>query len=143
MGSTFKAKKKQAAASNSSNNTETDAAEDDELTAENDSVTYFKLHTFVVNVVDKHNENKLVFITLEVFCEINKADDKGLIDAHIAPIKDTIITYVSGLSRDKIQTQKQKKELQKILTQRVSAVLKELTGKKVVSELYLTRIIIQ
>lgn len=135
MGSTFKAKKKEAAAK-SSKKTET-------TTSEDESATYFKLHTFVVNVVDQRYKDKLIFLTLEVFCKINQPDDKWLIDNNIAPIKDTIITYISGLSRDKIQTQKQKKQLQKDLTLRVANVLKELIGKEVISDLYLTRIIIQ
>ncbi|MCK5649096.1 MAG: hypothetical protein KAI22_09470, partial [Gammaproteobacteria bacterium] len=80
MGSAFKAKKKEAAASKSSKNTEINTTEDDELTADDDSATYFKLHTFVVNVVDQRYEDKLIFLTLEVFCKINQPDDKWLID---------------------------------------------------------------
>ncbi|MCU7800358.1 MAG: flagellar basal body-associated FliL family protein [gamma proteobacterium symbiont of Lucinoma myriamae] len=61
----------------------------------------------------------------------------------MAPIKDAIITHTSGLFRQQIQTQKQKKELQTHLTEKVANRLKTLTGKKVISDLYLTRIIIQ
>lgn len=147
MGATFKAKKKAASAADSSMSAENKTSEDDEAldenTSDDDSASYFKLHTFVVNVVDKRDEDKLLFLTLEVFCEIKQTDDRWLIDTHIAPIKDTIITYISGLNRQTIQTQKQKKALQKELTLRVSNTLKKLTGKNVVSELYLTRIIIQ
>ena len=85
----------------------------------------------------------MFFLTLEVFYEIINTDDKGLIETHIAPIKDAIITYTSGMFRQQMQTQKQKKGLQKELTKKVSKLLKKLTGKKVISDLYLTRIIIQ
>ncbi|NOQ77838.1 MAG: hypothetical protein GQ546_00395 [Gammaproteobacteria bacterium] len=105
--------------------------------------TYFKLHTFVVNIRDERYPGKLLFLTLEVFCEIKDEDDKWLIETHIAPIKDTIITYTSGLFRQQIQTQKQKKALQESLTQKVRSLLKTTTGEKVISNLYLTRIIIQ
>ncbi len=147
MGSTFKAKKNNVSSANSSINTENSSSDNNETSDKNntddDSATYFKLHTFVVNVVDKHEEDKLLFLTLEVFCKINQAEDRWLIDDHLAPIKDTIISYVSGFNRQKIQTQKQKKELQYELTLRVAQVLKELTGKRVISGLYLTQIIIQ
>jgi len=147
MGATFKAKKKAASEANSSINAEDTTSENEDVPDDNlpedNSASYFKLHTFVVNVVDKRDEDTLLFLTLEVFCEIKQTDDRWLIDTHIAPIKDTIITYISGLNRQTIQTQKQKKALQKELTLRVSNTLKKLTGKNVVSELYLTRIIIQ
>ncbi len=141
MGSTFKAKIKEPS-SDSSINVQQATSEDNESLDE-DSSSYFQLHTFVVNVVDQRDANKLLFLTLEVFCKINEPDDKWLIDNHLAPIKDSIITYVSGIERQKIQTQKQKKAMQKELTQRVSIVLKQLTGKNVLADLYLTRIIIQ
>ena len=70
-------------------------------------------------------------------------DDRWLIDTHIAPIKDIIITHVSGIERQKIQTQRQKKELQQVLSNKVTAQLKKLTGKTVINDLYITRFIIQ
>jgi len=112
-------------------------------TAEEKSGDYFKLHTFVINVRDDRYPGSLFFLTLEVFCEIINPDDKWLIETHIALIKDTIITYTSGMFRQQMQTQRQKKRLQKELTKKVSKLLKKLTGKKVISDLYLTRIIIQ
>ncbi len=106
-------------------------------------VNYFKLHIFVVNVTDKRFSDKILLLTLDLYCEIQNLDDKSLIDTHIAPIKDSIITYLSGIDRQEIQTPKQKKSLQNDLTQRVSDVLLKLTGKKVVSGLYITRMIIK
>jgi len=106
-------------------------------------VNYFKLHIFVVNVTDKRFSDKILLLTLDIYCEIQNLDDKSLIDTHIAPIKDSIITYLSGIDRQEIQTPKQKKSLQNDLTQRVSDVLMKLTGKKVVSGLYITRMIIK
>lgn len=146
MGAIFKAKKKEA--QEAAKRAEIEKAEQEaEEALNNDStdedVTYFKLHTFVVNVIDQRNEDKLLFLTLDIFCKISNPDDKWLVDNNIAPIKDTIITYTSGLNRQEIQTQKQKKELQKELTLRVTDILKKLTGKRVISDLYLTRIIVQ
>jgi len=144
MGSTLKAQKEGSIAIPFMDSGSDEKKTDDDLTIQDDSLsTYFKLHTFVVNVVDSRYEDQLLFLTLEVFCKISDADDKWLIDNHIAPIKDAIISYTSGLNRQTIQTQKQKKALQKELTLRVSNRLKKLTGKKVISDLYLTRIIIQ
>lgn len=145
MSSTFKEKKQQSSSANNkvkSEKDESDADDQDDKSSEA-NISYFKLHTFVVNIQDKRIQNKLVTITLEVFCEIKNSDDKWVIDTHIAPIKDAVITYVSGMNRENIQTQKQKKELQQQLTDRVSAVLKELTGKNVINGLYITRFIIQ
>lgn len=138
MGSTLKEQKKQILFSSE----ETETSNED-VTVEEKPGTYFKLHTFVINIRDKRYPGKLLFLTLEVFCEIKDEDDKWLIETHIAPIKDAIITYTSGLFRQQIQTQKQKKQLQKDLTVQVRNLLKKLTGKNVISDLYLTRIIIQ
>ncbi len=133
MGATFKAKKKDA-----SGKINTEISDN-----KSDSSTYFKVHTFVVNVIDQQKNDTLTFLTLEIYCKINESADKWLIGHHMAAIKDTIITYTSGLKRQVIQTQKQKKTLQKELTLRVAERLKNLSGKKVISDLYLTRILIQ
>lgn len=144
MGATFKAKKKEAADKAAAEKLaqEKKQAEENEAAAE-EAKTYFKLHTFVVNVIDQNKKDKLLFLTLDVFCEIKQADDRWIIDEHIAPLKDTIISYISGLKRQAIQTQKQKKSLQQELTKRVQKVLKKQTGSKVISQLYLTKFLIQ
>lgn len=144
MSSTFKEKKKAAEAEKKAE-AERKAKEEAEQSKNSaaDTATYFKLHTFVVNVVDTRDMDRILFLTLEIFCKIQDSDDRWLINNHLAPIKDTIITYISGLNRQEIQTQKQKKSLQKELTERVSNLLQKLTGKKVISDLYLTRIIVQ
>lgn len=138
MGSTLKKQKTQTFFSSDKSK-----VDKNKKIAEEKSGDYFKLHTFVINVRDERYPGSLFFLTLEVFCEIINPDDKWLIETHIAPIKDTIITYTSGMFRQQMQTQKQKKRLQKELTKKVSKLLKRLTGKKVISDLYLTRIIIQ
>lgn len=145
MGATFKAKKKEAEEAEKKDEEERIAREEAEQSknASDEAVTYFKLHTFVVNVVDTRDTDKLLFLTLEIYCKIQDSEDRWLINNHLAPIKDSIITYISGLNRQEIQTQKQKKSLQKTLTERASSTLKKLTGKKVISDLYLTRIIVQ
>ncbi len=148
MGATFKEKKKEAAdkqaALDAKEAAEKKAEEEQKEEQKAEALTsYFRLHTFVVNVIDEQNVDKILLLTLEVFCEIKDPDDRWLIDEHLAPIKDSIITYISGIKRQEIQTQKQKKALQKELTLRVSAVLKKLTGQDLISNLYLTRIIIQ
>jgi len=144
MSSTFKEKKKQISAAKNQQKSDQEQSPDEEdnkpLAA---NISYFKLHTFVVNIQDNRQPDKLVTLTLEIFCEINNSDDKWLIDTHIAPIKDSIITHVSGIERERIQTQKQKIDLQQELTDRVSSVLKNLTGQKVINGLYITRFIIQ
>lgn len=139
MGSTLKEQKTQTFFSSN----ESAVNNNKEEVQEEKPGTYFKLHTFVVNIRDERYPGKLFFLTLEIFCEIKELDDMWLIETHIAPIKDAIITYTSGLFRQQIQTQKQKKELQKHLTEKVANRLKTLAGKKVISDLYLTRIIIQ
>lgn len=144
MGSTFKAKIRKSDASEAAAKAKQQKEERqrNEVNA-NKPVNYFKLHIFVVNVTDKRFSDKILLLTLDLYCEIQNLDDKSLIDTHIAPIKDSIITYLSGIDRQEIQTPKQKKSLQNDLTQRVSDVLLKLTGKKVVSGLYITRMIIK
>jgi flagellar basal body-associated protein FliL len=118
-------------------------AKQEEQEAVNDNSSYFRLHTFVVNILDQRYQDKIQLLTLEVYCEINDEAYRYLIDDHLPAIKDTIITHVSGLDRQQIQTQKQKKELQQILTTKVSTLIKQLTGKTIVNDLYLTRFLIQ
>ncbi len=144
MGATFKAKKKEAADKAAAAKLAKDKQQaEEEAAASEEAETYFKLHTFVVNIIDQRMPDKLLFLTMDIFCKIKQADDRWLIDEHIAPVKDTIITYTSGLKRQQLQTQKQKKALQQELTQRVQKRLKYLTGNKVISDLYLTKFIIQ
>lgn len=142
MGSTFKAKKQQNSSSSDSELLEKQEEDSESVGPETES-SYFKLHTFVVNVVDKRTRGNLVFLTLEVYCEIRDVNERWLIDKHLGPIKDTIITHISGLNREEIQTQKQKKELQAHLSEKTKLLIKRLTGKDIINELYLTRILIQ
>ena len=142
MGSTFKAKKQQSNSSSESELIEKQEEDSEAEGAETES-SYFKLHTFVVNVVDKRAHGRLVFLTLEVYCEIRDANERWLIDKHLGPIKDTIITHISGLNREELQTQKQKKELQAYLSEKTKLLIKRLTGKAIINDLYLTRILIQ
>ena len=143
MSSTFKEKKQQRSSAKNNLETDTEGSDNEQNSPSDDNISYFKLHTFVVNIRDKRIQNNLVTITLEIFCELKEPQDRWIIDTHLAPIKDTIITRLSGIQRETIQTQKQKKELQQELTNRVSAVLQKLTGKTVISGLYITRLIIQ
>ncbi|MCP3850356.1 MAG: flagellar basal body-associated FliL family protein [Gammaproteobacteria bacterium] len=142
MSGAFKEKKKEAEDAKAA------AEEKAKLEAEQKSLegaeaTYFRLHTFVVNVIDQREPDRLFFLTLEIYSKIYNSDDRWIVNTHLAPIKDIIISSVSGLERQDIQTQKQKKALQKQLTQKVSNLLKKLSGKNVISDLYLTRIIVQ
>ncbi len=135
MGATFKEAKK---------NEHKLRAEIEEIkTEETDTAgNYFKLHTFVVNVRDKSSHKKINFLTLDIFCETKNINDKVIIEYHIAPVKDVIITYISGIERTEIQTPGQKKALQDTLTQKVSDILYRLTGKKLIIQLYITRILV-
>lgn len=146
MGSTFKAKKVQAKSNEATaeNKQENEEEEESNINKTDDKISsYFKLHTFVVNVTENHSYEKILFLTVDIYCEIKNPEDKALIDSHIAPIKDSIITYLSGINRKDIQTPRQKKALQAKLTERVSDVLLKLTGKKVINGLYVTRMIIK
>lgn len=140
MGATFK-KAKENSRKNQSTADEVKKNESEETEIES-SGNYFKLHTFVVNVSDQSSHKKISFLTLDIYCEIRDDNDKNLINNHIAPVKDAIITYISGIDRKDIQTPKQKKALQNTLTQKVSDVLYSLTGKKSIIQLYITRMLI-
>ncbi|MDX2505179.1 MAG: flagellar basal body-associated FliL family protein [Gammaproteobacteria bacterium] len=138
MGSTFKEMKNK-----SKSKQEQQDEKNKKISVDVKPSSYFKFHTFVVNVMDSRSHEKILFLTVDIYCEINNPDDKGLINTHKAPIKDSIITHLSGINRSEIQTPKQKKQLQAKLTQRVSDILLKLTGEKVISGLYITRMIIK
>ena len=146
MGATFKKAKENSLENQSTadevKKNETNSQTEIEETEIESSGNYFKLHTFVVNVSDQSSHKKISFLTLDIYCEIRDDNDKNLINNHIAPIKDVIITYISGIDRKDIQTPKQKKSLQNTLTQKVSDVLYSLTGKKSIIQLYITRMLI-
>jgi|GEM_PF-5501305 len=141
MGATLKEQKKQTFFSSDESKDE-DTAVSDKTTID-DSSSYFKLHTFVLNIRDKRYPGQLIFLTLDIFCELKNPDDRWLIDSHMPAIKDWVITYVSGLYRQQLQSQKKKKQLQQNLTRDIQTLLLRLTGKKVITNLYLTRILIQ
>lgn len=142
MGTAFKeAKKTSQPSSNELKKDDNDANEVLEAKTESPA-NYFKLHTFVVNIKDQSSHKKISFITLDIYCEINNENEKVIINTHLAPVKDSIITHISGIDRQEIQTPRQKKSLQNSLTQKASDVLYRLTGKKVISQLYITRILV-
>ena len=96
------------------------------------------LNSFVVNLMDKHNVGKRYLkVTMEF--EVNKEEDKLLIENHNAQIRDTILLLLSSQSLTEINTMEGKLELKQNILSRMNQIL----GDGIVSRIYFTEFVVQ
>ena len=96
------------------------------------------LNSFVVNLMDKQNVGKRYLkVTMEF--EVNKEEDKLLIENHNAQIRDTILLLLSSQSLTEINTMEGKLELKQNILSRMNQIL----GDGIVSRIYFTEFVVQ
>ena len=96
------------------------------------------LNSFVVNLMDKQGVGKRYLkITMEL--EVNKEEDKLLIENHNAQIRDTVLLLLSSQSLKEINTMEGKLELKQNLLSRMGQIL----GDGVIRRIYFTEFVVQ
>ena len=96
------------------------------------------LNSFVVNLMDKQGVGKRYLkITMEL--EVNKEEDKLLIENHNAQIRDTILLLLSSQSLKEINSMEGKLELKQALLSRMNQIL----GDGLVRRIYFTEFVVQ
>jgi flagellar FliL protein len=96
------------------------------------------LNSFVVNLMDKRGVGKRYLkITMEL--EVNKEEDKVLVENHNAQLRDTVLLLLSSQSLNEINTMEGKLELKQNLLSRMSQIL----GDGVVRRIYFTEFVVQ
>jgi flagellar FliL protein len=96
------------------------------------------LNSFVVNLMDKRGVGKRYLkITMEL--EVNKEEDKLLIENHNAQLRDTVLLLLSSQSLNEINTMEGKLDLKQNLLSRMGQIL----GDGVVSRIYFTEFVVQ
>ena len=96
------------------------------------------LNSFVVNLMDKRGVGKRYLkITMEL--EVNKEEDKLLIENHNAQIRDTVLLLLSSQSLKEINTMEGKLELKQNLLSRMGQIL----GDGVIRRIYFTEFVVQ
>ena len=96
------------------------------------------LSSFVVNLMDKRGVGKRYLkITMEL--EVNKEEDKVLVENHNAQLRDTVLLLLSSQSLNEINTMEGKLELKQNLLSRMSQIL----GDGVVRRIYFTEFVVQ
>ena len=96
------------------------------------------LNSFVVNLMDKRGVGKRYLkITMEL--EVNKEEDKLLVENHNAQLRDTVLLLLSSQSLNEINTMEGKLELKQNLLSRMSQIL----GDGVVRRIYFTEFVVQ
>ena len=96
------------------------------------------LSSFVVNLMDKRGVGKRYLkITMEL--EVNKEEDKLLVENHNAQLRDTVLLLLSSQSLNEINTMEGKLELKQNLLSRMSQIL----GDGVVRRIYFTEFVVQ
>ena len=96
------------------------------------------LNSFVVNLMDKQGVGKR-YLKVTMGLEINKEEDKLLIENHNAQLRDTVLLLLSSQSLKEINTMEGKLELKQNLLSRMSQIL----GDAVVRRIYFTEFVVQ
>ena len=96
------------------------------------------LKSFVVNLLDKNGVGKRYLkVTIEI--EVQKAEDKQLIDSHNPQLRDSILMLLSSQTLEEINTMDGKLALKQELLSRMKQVL----GDGVVRRIYFTEFVVQ
>ena len=96
------------------------------------------LSSFVVNLMDKQGVGKR-YLKVTMGLEINKEEDKLLIENHNAQLRDTVLLLLSSQSLKEINTMEGKLELKQNLLARMSQIL----GNGIVRRIYFTEFVVQ
>ena len=96
------------------------------------------LNSFVVNLMDKQGVGKR-YLKVTMGLEINKEEDKLLIENHNAQLRDTVLLLLSSQSLKEINTMEGKLELKQNLLARMSQIL----GNGIVRRIYFTEFVVQ
>ena len=96
------------------------------------------LNSFVVNLMDKQGVGKR-YLKVTMGLEINKEEDRLLIENHNAQLRDTVLLLLSSQSLKEINTMEGKLELKQNLLTRMSQIL----GDGIVRRIYFTEFVVQ
>ena len=96
------------------------------------------LKSFVVNLLDKRGVGKRYLkVTIEI--EVDKEEDKQLIDSHNPQLRDSILLLLSSQTLNEINTMDGKLALKQELLSR----MKQILGNGVVRRIYFTEFVVQ
>jgi flagellar FliL protein len=96
------------------------------------------LNSFVVNLLDTQGVGKR-YLKITMQLEVEKEEDKLLIENHNAQIRDTVLLLLSSQSLKEINTMEGKLELKQTLLARMNQIL----GDGVVRGIYFTEFVVQ
>ena len=96
------------------------------------------LNSFVVNLMDKQGVGKR-YLKVTMGLEINKEEDKLLIENHNAQLRDTVLLLLSSQSLKEINTMEGKLELKHEILSRMNQIL----GNDTVRKIFFTEFVVQ
>ena len=98
----------------------------------------FPLESFIVNLADNTGLGKR-YLKVTLAMEVNEEDEKKMVEAHTAELRDTILLLLSSRSFREISTMDGKLELKQALLSRINQAI----GRVVVRKLYFTEFVVQ
>ena len=105
---------------------------------EGETKMVFPLESFIVNLADNTGLGKR-YLKVTLAMEVNEEDEKKMVEAHTAELRDTILLLLSSRSFREISTMDGKLELKQALLSRINQAI----GRVVVRKLYFTEFVVQ
>jgi flagellar FliL protein len=105
---------------------------------EDETKMVFPLESFIVNLADNTGLGKR-YLKVTLAMEVNEEDEKKMVEAHTAELRDTILLLLSSRSFKEISTMDGKLELKQALLSRINQAI----GRVVVRKLYFTEFVVQ
>ena len=105
---------------------------------EDETKMVFPLESFIVNLADNTGLGKR-YLKVTLAMEVNEEDEKKMVEAHTAELRDTILLLLSSRSFREISTMDGKLELKQALLSRINQAI----GRVVVRKLYFTEFVVQ
>ena len=119
-------------------NEESRVSKSNSTSKEDETKMVFPLESFIVNLADNTGLGKR-YLKVTLAMEVNEEDEKKMVEAHTAELRDTILLLLSSRSFREISTMDGKLELKQALLSRINQAI----GRVVVRKLYFTEFVVQ
>lgn len=111
--------------------------------AQKPDIRYYDLDPNIITNYQKPPSRRLGFVTVDVQFQVTGEEGLDILDYHKPLIEDTLIDVINSQSEEVITDISQRDSIRNAIKTKLSAVLKEETGKEVIEDVLFTKFIYQ
>jgi flagellar FliL protein len=111
--------------------------------AQKPNIQYYDLDPNIITNYQKPPSRRLGFVTLDVQFQVRGEDALDILEYHKPLIEDALIDVINSQPEEVITDNSKRDEIRQAIKTKLTAVLKEETGKEVIEDVLFTKFIYQ